>query len=141
MTGAQRKHASPCFLALQDRALGFLEAGSTKVMRRLAVAHGFLQGIYHAPGKWGGKLVALLLSIPVFHACDLAFQISYALNQRRLRRVCSENLLLGVDDLLVKFDGLGLNLSHRMKAYESLRNIASYPQASDSRRDASHVHD
>src|SRR5262245_55927386 len=82
------------FNALQDRGLALLETGSTKVMRGFAVAHRFLQRVHHAPGKGGRKLVALLLSVPVFHASNLAFQLAYAINQRRLRRLYGKQFIL-----------------------------------------------
>jgi hypothetical protein len=71
----------------------------------------------------------------------LAFKVSYALNKRRLRCIGFEDLMLRVDDLLVEVDGFGLNLGHRMKAYEALRNIASRAKACDSGANGSHVHD
>src|SRR2546423_726693 len=101
---------TPPISALEDRWLALLVAGSTKVMGGLAAAHRFLQGIHHASGKRGCQFVALLLSIPVFHASNLIFKGAYFLNQRRLRCMCGEQGALGGEDLLVQFDGDGVNL-------------------------------
>lgn len=131
----------PPLSALQDRWLTLLEAGSTEIMRGFALTHRSLQRVHHTSRKRSCQLIALLLSIPIFHACDLAFQFSYALNQRRLRHICGENLVLGVDDLLIKLDGFRLNISHRFQAYEGLRNLTSRLQAADSGRNACHIHD
>lgn len=129
----------PPFLALQDGGMAVLEACSTKVMRWLAFAHGFLQRVHHTSGKGCSQPVTLLLSVPVFHASNLAFKLSYMLNQFRLRRIGLKNPMLRVDDLLIKVDGLSLNLSHRMKAYEALGNIACRAQAGDCRSDRTNV--
>jgi hypothetical protein len=110
--------------ALQDRALAVLVAGSTEVMRRFAIAHRFLQRVHHAPGKGRYQFVALLLSFPVFHASNLAFKLAYTLNQRRLRRICGEDLMLRSDKLLVEFDSLGLNLG-RNPMLDRMINIES----------------
>ncbi|HWG75562.1 MAG TPA: hypothetical protein VN660_02080 [Steroidobacteraceae bacterium] len=131
-----RVPVSPTLNTLQDRALTFLEAGSTKVMRWFAIAHRFLQRVYHAPGKGRGKLIALLLSVPIFHASDLAFQLSYAINQCRLRRLCRKNGVLGIDDLLIELNGPRLNLSGRMKAHEALGELAHRFHAAPSGSDA-----
>src|SRR5882672_9526459 len=59
------------FSSLKWRGIALLEASSTHVMRRLAVAHGFLQRKHHARREGCGQAIALLLSIPVFHASNL----------------------------------------------------------------------
>src|SRR3990172_1887573 len=64
---------------LEDRALTILIAICTYVMRKFAVAHGLLQRINHGPYKRGHQLVALLLSLPCFHASDFFFKCAYLL--------------------------------------------------------------
>lgn len=82
-------HEAPILAAsslstLQYRGLTYLVTSSTKIMRGLALAHFFLQCIYHAPRKRGRQFVALLLSFPVFYAFQFFFRISFLLNQRRI---------------------------------------------------------
>lgn len=63
-----------------------------------------------ASTPWFCQLVALLLFFPSAHLSEFFFKLAYSLNERRLRRICRKNLMLGGNDLLVKLDGLSLNL-------------------------------
>src|SRR6266478_3181575 len=109
-------------------------------MRWLAVAHGFLQCIYHATRERRGELVALLLSVPIIHAFDFGFQFPYPLTQRCLRSVRRENLVLSLDYLLIQFDGLRLDLRIRFEADESLRYFARGFETAYGRGNASKIH-
>lgn len=50
------------------------------------------------------KLVALLLSLPIFHACDLLFKLRYSLGGVRLRHACRRQRLLGFENVLSELD-------------------------------------
>lgn len=123
------RHASAIPRKLKDRGLAVLEAVCAKIMRGFARAHFFLRSEHKRPVSRGYQLVALLLSVPVFHCSNLAFKFLYALNHRRLRLMCLEQGLVGIEDDLIKLDSLPLNLSHRMKAHEALTKISQSLQA------------
>src|SRR5262249_36965339 len=53
-----------------------------------------------------GQLVFLLLCLPCFHLSNVFFQLAYLLQQRILRRVGRDCVLLGGEDYSVEFDGL-----------------------------------
>jgi hypothetical protein len=62
------------------------------------------------------KLIALLLSFPCFEASHLFFKITYALNQRRLRRLCGK-------DLFLKFYNRRIPAGSVVDVFQSLREI------------------
>lgn len=70
------------------------------------------------------KLVALLLSIPCFKASHFCFKFVYALNQRRLRRLCSE-------DFFLKFYNRRVAIGGVVHILQSLRNIESGLKAAE----------
>jgi hypothetical protein len=66
------------------------------MMRRLSIAHRFLETEGDNSRSQLGKLVARLISFPVFEASHFCFKCAYFLNQLRLRRLCGEDLFLAV---------------------------------------------
>ena len=126
---------------LEDRSLAVLVAICTYVMRRFAIAHGILQRVNRHPTIWPCHFIALLLCFPCFHISNLFFKFAYMLNHRRLSRICREYIVLSRDNLLVKFDSLGLDLGQRLEVYQSHCNIASHLKATNSGCDLTNVHD
>lgn len=80
----------------QDRFVVALIAACTKVMLWFSVIHAFLQRVGEASGAHLGKLVAALICIPCFKTSHFFFKVAYRLSQRRLLRICGENLLLEI---------------------------------------------
>ncbi len=60
----------------------------------LAVLHSWLRHVGESSPVYGLQYIALLLCFPVFQAHNFLFKLSYALNQRHLRRLGLQNLLL-----------------------------------------------
>src|SRR5688572_2871187 len=77
--------AASAWDVIEERLLPLLEAVSTEVMRGFARTHVSLKGIHNRSSFRASQLVALALCFPCFHASNLAFKVSYSINQRRLR--------------------------------------------------------
>jgi hypothetical protein len=75
---------------IEDRVLGALGAASSRVMKRFAAAHRLLQRVNQRSANAGCQLAARLGCLACFHANELAFQVAYTLNQRRLSRLTRE---------------------------------------------------
>lgn len=82
--------ALPLGYVIEDRVLGVLAAASTHVMKRFAAAHRILQCVKQRFANAGCQLAAQLGCLACFHANELAFQVAYTLNQRRLSRLTRE---------------------------------------------------
>lgn len=128
------------FHDLQDRFDAGLVTVCAYGMHRFGAAHRFLDKVGKRTGRQGVELVALLLGIPCFHAHQLFFEIAYAGNQRRLRRLHRQCAPLGGHDFAGEFDRLrseGLSIpeiKHR------LRDIASRAQRSGDGGNGAEVH-
>jgi hypothetical protein len=90
----------PRFL-FEERFESRIIAGCTKLMRWFSIGQLFLRRIGDDAGSQLIKFIALLLCIPCFKASHFFFKIAYSLNQRRLRRLCSEDFFLKFYDGLV----------------------------------------
>ena len=101
-------------------------------MRQFAIAHRFLQGVYHRPNKWGYQLIALLLCIPCFHLSDFFFKCAYLINHRRLVSIGRKSAALGGQNGALKLNDLSLNIRDRFKLKEALCNVRSELEAGNS---------
>lgn len=91
------------------------------------------------------KYVALLLCVPCFKGSHFCFKIVYAINQRRLRRLCGENFFLQFYDRPVAGNGIvnilqslrhikrGLEGAHATSKYFSHYGVSSRSGAGDRR--------
>jgi len=97
----------PQFLRrLEKRLLVVLVAICTKHMEWFASFHAFFQRIGENARTDFGELVALLICVPCFQTSHFFFKIAYLINQRRLRRLCGENLFLEFYDRPVARGGI-----------------------------------
>ena len=71
-----------------------LIAGSTYLMRRFSTCFTLLKNTSERSSSKVLQFVALLLSFPFFHLSHFCFKLAYALNQRRMRRICGEDFFL-----------------------------------------------
>jgi hypothetical protein len=69
--------------ALEDRLLAALAGVSAYAMRRFSAAHGFHR-------RRSSSCGAKLLCLACFNANEVAFQVAYAINRRRLGRIGRE---------------------------------------------------
>ena len=83
---------------LEHRFSPILVAALTQQMRWFGALSLRLQGISKNASPNLGKLIPLLLSFPCFEVSHFFFKLAYALNQRRLRRLCGEDLFLKLYD-------------------------------------------
>lgn len=125
---------------LQDLLSLFIIASCTKIMRRLAVFHRFLQRIYVGADSNIRKLIASLLVFPVFELHNLLFKIVYSIQSRRLRFSCSQDFFLKFysypcpDGSIVDILKSLRNIQHRLEraeASEYLRDHINPPFAKD----------
>jgi hypothetical protein len=70
----------------------------TYLMRRFAMAVGWLQAASKNSCSDLGKLIAILLSIPCFKISNLCFKVAYLLQQRELIRLGRKCAALGGED-------------------------------------------
>lgn len=89
----------------------------------------WLQEIGEGPRPDFLKFVALLLALPCFKASNFLFQLAYAAQQRRLRLLGRESVLLGGEDHSLEFEDLPLNFHRSFYVQERLRHIRSRCQA------------
>src|SRR2546430_498482 len=85
-------------------------------MRRFSACFVSLHGVSKRSTTVIGQLVPLLLSFPCFKASHFFFKLAYALNQRRLRRLCGEEFFLQFYDRRVATGSV-------IDVLKSLRNI------------------
>ena len=93
-------------------------------MRRFAVLHAFFQNISERATSEVVQSVALLLCFPCFHISNLAFQILYALRQRKLVCLSIKCARLRGEDSVIEFDDLVLQKGSIAQVYCRLRYIA-----------------
>ena len=79
---------------LQNRFLIVLIACCAKPMRFFGRLYFRLQRVHECPRNYFLKFISLLFSIPSFKASNFFFKKAYALQQRRLRNLCSEDFFL-----------------------------------------------
>jgi hypothetical protein len=65
-----------------------------------------LHGINNGPGSESLHFIFDTLGIPLFKASHFFFKLSYALNQRRLRLLCGEDLFLKFYDRRISDGGI-----------------------------------
>jgi len=71
-------------MRLQYGFLFLIYTGCTKIVKRLALLHAWLNGISKRPGWERKKLIALHLAFPVFNLSYLLFKFAHPLGQRCL---------------------------------------------------------
>src|ERR1700733_12280343 len=93
---------------LEDRFLAFLITLCAKAMNWFAVCHRLLQRA-HKNARWQFlQLVTLLLGFPCFQASHFFFKRAYALQQRRALVLRCKRGIVGVDQLGLELEELGL---------------------------------
>jgi hypothetical protein len=90
---SESRSSSIIWHSLKERFFAALKAICTEMMRGFAFLCLCLQNVSDSAPKWF-KFIFLLLSIPCFKASHFFFKLAYAINQRRLRRLCSEEFFL-----------------------------------------------
>ncbi len=71
-------------MRLQYGFLFLIYTGCTKIVKRLALLHAWLNGISKRPGWERKKRIALHLAFPVFNLSYLIFKFAHPIGQRRL---------------------------------------------------------
>lgn len=110
-----------------------IETCLAKPHRWLAVLHARLLHVSEGAGVDCLKLIALLLSFPVFKACDLLFKLRYALGARKLRLISRKQRLLGVQNVLLERDFGVIDCRLRFGTIEALSDIISRFEAAKAR--------
>lgn len=103
-------------VALQYRLEAALITVCADCMSRCHVAFRLLKNVGDESRSELLKLVAFLLTFPFFELGNLLFKVVYTLQQRRLRRVCSENTFL-------KFYDSRIPSGRRIHVLHGLRDI------------------
>ena len=105
-----------CFVAIENRLSSLLVAVCTYVMARFSDASLFLYRVDEH--TWGqlAKLIAILLAIPCFELSHFFFKLGYAVNQRRLLKLCG-------DDFFLKFYDRPVANGRIVDVLQSLRHI------------------
>src|SRR6516225_4472659 len=111
------------YVFLQDRFLAAMIAGCTQPMSWFGSLCLFFQNISHRSGKQFTQLIFLLLSFPSFQASHFFFKCAYFLQQRRALVLCRKRGAIGLNELGLKFDELGLKGCSIPQTYHRLRDI------------------
>src|SRR5580700_3173672 len=132
--------ASEQGLSVEDRFLALLKAVCAKPMPGLAVLHAWLRRVGERADNNFLKLVALLLSFPVFEAHNLLFKAVYAINVRRMRLASVRKRLLGVEDVALQPYLDLIDLGFPGNSVEALRQLQCRLEACKPRTDFSDHH-
>jgi hypothetical protein len=109
---------------LQVALSPLLEARIAQAMWSLIALHAWLYGLSKRASTEVGQLIPLLLCRPVFKSELLAFELLYALQQRRFARISRQRALVGDRDLPEQFPDLGINGLTSAQVFYRLRSIA-----------------
>jgi hypothetical protein len=122
----QHMHATRKVRFLMQNGLAtVLVALFTKLMGWLAAFHWFLQRVGEDAGCNLVQLIALLLSLPVFHLHNLLFQFAYALNVRKAARLRRHCLRLGIQYRGLQLDSVAVNLGSVPQLQDCLNGLAN----------------
>ena len=102
--------AGTCFLRLEERFMAALITNGTDVMRRLAVAHTFLQRVDRSCFKYRDHGVTVFFSFPVFKLHDLLFKIVFRAQQRRILLLYGRDQGVRINECFLKLYELGVAL-------------------------------
>ena len=98
----------------------------------LAKPHGWLASIHsrlvHAgkrPRIYGLQVIALLLSIPIFHACNVLFKFAYAAQVRRMKHISFHKGALSIQDVPLNVYDRRVLLGLSFERNKPMRDIAS----------------
>lgn len=101
----------PVFLArLEHHFLSVLVTLGADVMRRLAIAHAFLQRIDGSCLKDGHQLVSVSFARPVFKLHELLFKLIFIAQQRRILYLYGRDAGLKLNNDTLKLYELGVSL-------------------------------
>jgi len=92
-------------------------------MRCLTIAHGLLQGVNGKSPVRANKLVALALSVPIYCAFQLCFQIVFLMSQRRILLLYGRDKGVETNERLLKLHQLGVALCRVGRGRDALRQI------------------
>lgn len=106
-------------------------------MRGLAVLHSWLRHVSESATIDGLKLVALLLTFPVFELHNLLFKLAYALNSRRLRLIGRQQGLLGFDYVTLERELDLIDSCLRIGSSQSLNEVSRRLEAIQAHADFS----
>ena len=115
------------------------EACLTKPYRWLGILHARLVHVGKGTRVDGFKLIALLVSIPVFEIRYLLFQLLYASQERRLRIACLKEFEPSVHNGIKQRRSLFPHLGRGFERMNTLRQINGYLEAVGSRRERHHI--
>ncbi|MGJ8478032.1 HNH endonuclease [Sphingobium yanoikuyae] len=134
---ARARGARPTILPfkLHEGFLPMAEAFHAKPMRWLAIFHSRLHNISHSATSNVVKLIAALLCLPIFHLHDALFQFAYARGQRRLRLLCREQALLGIEQMGLEVELDLIDRVGRLNTVEGLKDVLGRLQAIQARTD------
>lgn len=122
---------------LEDRLLALLKAICTQMMRQLATLHTWLHRIRENTRTDFGKLIAFRLSIPVFQLANFFFQLAYALGERRLFLLGSQDRSLRIQQLGSDLRDCGTQLVEISKGLVCLHQIGQRTNTTDDPGDLS----
>ncbi len=105
----------------------------TYAMRRFSICFLWLQSISERSTTIVGKLIPILLSIPVFKLSHFFFKIAYLLSQRHLSLVGGKNFLLQFDRYSVSSVGVP-------NVLESLKRIHNGLETTNASKNLSNRH-
>jgi hypothetical protein len=126
---------------LKDGFDTIFKAICAKEMRRFASASLFFQHIAQdiSPLTQLGEFVFLLLGVPCSKVSHFFFKLTYAANQRRMRRLNRYYSIWGRDDLVLEFEPFLPSDSSIVSIYNELRKIYDSTQRCEHRAKISHV--
>jgi hypothetical protein len=102
---------------LQVRFLAICGAICAYAMKWFSVAHRVLYHKSHHARSDIAKLIAGLISLPVFQASHLFFKFAYLLNRRRIALLGGEDLFPEISDGRISFDSI-VRISNRLRYIE-----------------------
>lgn len=107
---ASEMHPTVFFARLKHHFLTMLVTLGADVMRRLAIAHTFLQRVDSCCLKHSDQLVSISLASPVFKLHELLFKLLFVAQQRRILYLYGRDTGLKLNNDTLKLYELGVAL-------------------------------
>jgi len=122
---AHHFNASYASAKLKDRFYAVLVASCTYAMPRLTALHVWLDNVQKSRIAAIFKLVALLLSFPVFNLKYFLFKVAFGINQRRMLDLHYHQVLLYAEQGIEQTASSALYLRHSMQAINALNHVGN----------------
>lgn len=115
---------------MKDRLFALLVALSAKMMWWFGAAGVFFQRVGEGATNWLSQFIAFFLAIPCFKVSQFFFKCTFLAQQRRLRFLGRECVLLGGYDHSLQFDNLSLHHRSVADVQKTLSQIIGRAQSS-----------